>query len=366
MVGAGLAGGLLALEAADRGAKVCIISTAPMATPISYGGVQLAALEQWQRLEKRHGFLGLEPAELLLYWLEDQKPNIPPGAQRLEPSQWRGLEPLLVDAPLGGVVAMPYARVDPLVLTEKLTKALAAAGVQQRNLLLQGLLLEEGVVRGCKTNAGEEILARHTVLAAGAATAPLLASIGCSLPLLDCSWAALLQLEAGLLDDFFCGHASDQPKAIVMPMELKRMERERSTSGAQLICDGGIAPWGKAKVFGQASFFGEPIGHIDKPNPAVMRAGLKEAAKSLLPQQLWPSLAELPMALQPVAFSRDGFALVGPISRFKGLSVFTAFSAAFSLVPGLAPVLAAAILDPKRSMEALSNLELLPERLPAI
>jgi len=29
-------------------------------------------------------------------------------------------------------------------------------------------------------------------------------------------------------------------------------------------------------------------------------------------------------------------------------------------------VLAAAILDPKRSMEALSNLELLPERLPAI
>ena len=128
MVGAGLAGGLLALEAADRGAKVCIISTAPMATPISYGGVHLAALEQWQRLEKRHGFLGLEPAELLLYWLEDQKPNIPPGAQRLAPSQWRGLEPLLVDAPLGGVVAMPYARVDPLVLTEKLTKALAAAG----------------------------------------------------------------------------------------------------------------------------------------------------------------------------------------------------------------------------------------------
>lgn len=83
MVGAGLAGGLLALEAADRGAKVCIISTAPMATPISYGGVQLAALEQWQRLEKRHGFLGLEPAELLLYWLEDQKPTFPQG-----PSAW--------------------------------------------------------------------------------------------------------------------------------------------------------------------------------------------------------------------------------------------------------------------------------------
>ena len=366
MVGAGLAGGLLALEAAERGAKVCIISTAPMATPISYGGVQLAALEQWQRLEKRHGFLGLEPAELLLYWLEDQKPNIPLGAKRLEPSQWRGQEPLLVDAPLGGVVAMPYARVDPLVLTEKLTTALAAAGVQQRNLLLQGLLLAEGVVRGCKTKAGVEILAQHTVLAAGAATAPLLASIGCSLPLLDCSWAALLQLEAGLLESFFCGQASDRPKAILMPMELKRMERERSTRGAQLICDAGIAPWGKAKVFGQASFFGESIGQIDKPNPAVMRAGLKEAAKNLLPQQLWPSLAEIPMALQPVAFSRDGLALVGPISRFEGLSVFTAFSAAFSLVPGLAPVLAEAILDPKRSMEALSNLELLPERLPAI
>ncbi|MFS6818944.1 hypothetical protein AAF134_06680 [Synechococcus lacustris Tous-12m] len=114
--------------------------------------------------------------------------------------------------PLGGVVAMPYARVDPLVLTEKLTKALAAAGVQQRNLLLQGLLLEEGVVRGCKTKAGEEILAQHTVLAAGAATAPLLASIGCSLPLLDCSWAALLQLEAGLLDDFFVGKPSINPR----------------------------------------------------------------------------------------------------------------------------------------------------------
>lgn len=50
-----------------------------------------------------------------------------------------------------------------------------------------------------------------------------------------------------------------------MPMELKRMERERSTSGAQLICDGGIAPWGKAKVFGQASFLANQLAILISP-----------------------------------------------------------------------------------------------------
>ncbi|MFS6818943.1 hypothetical protein AAF134_06675 [Synechococcus lacustris Tous-12m] len=48
-------------------------------------------------------------------------------------------------------------------------------------------------------------------------------------------------------------------------MELKRMERERSTSGAQLICDGGIAPWGKAKVFGQASFLANQLAILISP-----------------------------------------------------------------------------------------------------
>jgi choline dehydrogenase-like flavoprotein len=39
VVGAGLAGGLLALEAAALGARVTLVAGAPMATAISYGGV---------------------------------------------------------------------------------------------------------------------------------------------------------------------------------------------------------------------------------------------------------------------------------------------------------------------------------------
>ena len=137
VVGAGLAGGLLALEAAALGARVTLVGGEPMATAISYGGVpwwagaddQLGRLQAtaphcWQALEDRHGPLGQGPAEWWCHWPQGQDPSqalagleaLPHGPefQWLEPQQWRREEPLLAEAAVGGFEALPYARADPL------------------------------------------------------------------------------------------------------------------------------------------------------------------------------------------------------------------------------------------------------------
>jgi len=63
VVGAGLAGSLLALALARRGTSVALVGSAhPSATVLSYGGLPGSALRSWRRLERWHGPLGYADA----------------------------------------------------------------------------------------------------------------------------------------------------------------------------------------------------------------------------------------------------------------------------------------------------------------
>lgn len=83
MIGAGLAGSLLALALAERGAVVELLDPGQgcSATGLSYGGVpwwagapgpmdqlMASAPAAWSHLEQRHGPLGWSPCSLRLHW----------------------------------------------------------------------------------------------------------------------------------------------------------------------------------------------------------------------------------------------------------------------------------------------------------
>lgn len=377
VVGAGLAGGLLALEAAALGARVTLVGGEPMATAISYGGVpwwagaddQLGRLQAtaphcWQALEDRHGPLGHGPAELWCHWPQGQDPSqalagleaLPHGPefQWLEPQQWRREEPLLAEAAVGGFVALPYARVDPLAFQAGLARALDRLGVARQRQPLARLTSVNGRVLGGVCLDGQQLLAGQTVLCAGAASGALLAPLGLQLPLLAFSWAAVLALAGLCLGE----------QRILLPLQGQRAQRERqpdpsapgSASGADLVCDPGLAPWGQGLLLGQTSVFS------GAPAEAAVRGPLEAAAAHLLPTLSPQQLEQAPLLQQPVAYSRDGRPLVGPVAQGPGLAVFSAGAGPFAQLPVLAPLLARALLGGEADRRELEALELSPDR----
>jgi len=376
VVGAGLAGGLLALEAAALGARVTLVAGAPMATAISYGGVpwwagaddrlgllQATAPGRWRALEACHGPLGHGPAELWLHWPQGQDPSqalaglaaLPHGPefQWLEPQQWRREAPLLAEAAVGGFVALPYGRVDPFAFQLGLDRALDRLGVSRGGQRLERLISSHGQVLGGVCPKGQQLLAGQTVLCAGAASGALLLPLGVELPLLSFSWAAVLAL-AGL--------GLGGPR-ILMPLQGKRALRELQ-GGPDLVCDPGLAPWGEGLLLGQTSVFAGALALNPglPPAEAPLRRGLEAAAAQLLPTLSPRQLDQAPLLQQPVAYSRDGRPLVGPLASLPGLAVFTGFAGPFALAPVLAPLLARALLGGEADRRELEALELSPDR----
>jgi len=197
------------------------------------------------------------------------------------------------------------------------------------------------------------LLAGQTVLCAGAASGALLAPWGVELPLLSFRWAAVLAL-AGL--------DLGGPR-ILMPLQGKRAPRELQ-GGPDLVCDPGLAPWGEGLLLGQTSVFagGLALNPGLPPAEAPLRRGLEAAAAQLLPTLSPRQLDQALLLQQPVAYSRDGRPLVGPLAQLPGLAVFTGFAGPFALAPVLAPLLARALLGGEADRRELEALELSPDR----
>ena len=144
-------------------------------------------------------------------------------------------EPLLAGADLGGVMQLPYWRVDPLAFHKGLELAWAAAGVQRCAPLPADELRQ-------RLEQGEAV-----VLCSGAATLALLKAMGLQTPsALDFGWAGVGQ----------CDGAQLAAERIVMPLLGQRSGRETAVSGAAVICDPGLAPApGGGLLVGQTSWF---------------------------------------------------------------------------------------------------------------
>jgi glycine/D-amino acid oxidase-like deaminating enzyme len=271
----------------------------------------------------------------------------------LEPQQWRREAPLLAEAAVGGFVALPYGRVDPFAFQLGLDRALDRLGVSRERQRLERLISSHGQVLGGVCPKGQQLLAGQTVLCAGAASGALLLPLGVELPLLSFSWAAVLALA---------GIDLGGPR-ILMPLQGKRAPRELQ-GGPDLVCDHGLAPWGEGLLLGQTSVFAGALALNPglPPAEAPLRRGLEAAAAQLLPTLSPRQLDQAPLLQQPVAYSRDGRPLVGPLASLPGLAVFSGFAGPFALAPVLAPLLARALLGGEADRRELEALELSPDR----
>ncbi|MDA0716749.1 MAG: FAD-binding oxidoreductase [Cyanobacteria bacterium] len=328
IVGAGVAGGLLALALRELGATVTVVDAPPgnglcTASELSYGALpgwplaptplaRLAAgaSKRWRLLQERHGDLGWRPCRLRLH-----------GAA----AGWR---------PLSAFWPLPFAQVDSAVLAARLPLVLAAAGVTRLIAKVESLDFQSASGWLLCLGDGTIFSADQLVLAAGAQCRQLW-------PLLPqrlrSSWAAALELASFPLQ--LGGPAA------WLPVSFGRVGLERRAVGLcqpEWLVDGGLVPRAEGSLLGQHTLVnpGLELGLVP-PSPEVER----QLRQGLAAQAWGKPLAQLPGSLRQaaVAFCSEGLPLVGPLADAPGMWMFTGFSAGFSQVPVLAPLLAQAL-----------------------
>lgn len=282
VVGAGLAGRVLALELAGRGRRVCLIDDdTKAATTLSYGLLPWSAASPWRQLQRRHGDLGLR-----LRWLQ-LGPHAPP---------------------------LPALQVDPSRFALQSTAALAALGVEHRRERVERLPDAATVVLAC--GAGCRTLA------------PALD------PRLRLSWAGILELEPGWGSQLL-GWGRGLAR---LPERFGRLGLERRAPQLQheeWIVDAGLVPCGERVLAGQISLVRPGLELGPPPDPLLMEQRLRQALAAR-----WPQLAAAPGRYRqaPVSFCSDGVPLSGAVA--SGLWVLTGFSGAFAQIPAAAACLA--------------------------
>ena len=349
MIGAGLAGSLLALALADAGARVRLQDPAPVpasATGLSYGGVPwwagppgpLAALMAtapacWQELEARHGPLGWTPCSLRLHWQE----NCSSAAAAAIESALASLRHLAgAHRPAGEAsLCLPYGRVDATCLVHALPAALERAGVER---------IQAPAV------LAEPLGADQVVLAAGAGCRSLLPALPSRLRV---SWAGLLAVEDAAACRALLPPAWACAGEINMPLLGQRQALEARAAelqAEQWVVDAGLAPWGKGLLLGQTSLVRPGLAKGEPPDPRGLEAALRQALAAIA-----PGLAALraPFHQVPVSFTSTGLPLAGPVADRPGLWAFAGISSPFALVPPLAPLLAAAIAGDRAALARL-------------
>ena len=330
IVGGGLAGGILTLALRERGVDVCLIAgKKPSATEWSYGvipgwplGTSALAIRSakaagfWRDLQRRYGDLGWSSARIHLH-----------GGK-----------------PWSRLLHWPGSQVDTTRFHARLPELLLQAGV--RCVSAEALSLEcqqgEWLVRcsDASTHSSPQL-----VLAAGAGCRRLWPAWP---ELLRSSWAGVLELP----------QAPDH--GLRLPAQFKRPAMERSSAEFQsprTVVDAGLVPRGDGALLGQVSSFAPGLSLQDPP-PALEQELRQAIAASGLPKDL----AEAPGRWHqvPVAFSRTGIPLAGPLADASGLFGFSGFSGGFTQVPVLAALLADVIVGEASAETRLRRLGVWP------
>jgi glycine/D-amino acid oxidase-like deaminating enzyme len=245
--------------------------------------------------------------------------------------------------------ALAFSRVDTVALAAALPVALAAAGVERSDEMVEQITPAADGWRLTLASGGE-LQAAQLVLAAGAASRSLWPALPGRLRF---SWAGVVVADAGPVSARRSGSSPSAAQGtppwlrharrggIVQPLGWRRPALEaRSTEldREEWIVDAGLAPWGERLLLGQISLVGPDLSHRFPPDPAPMEQRLREGLGALDPR-----LAGWGGTYHQVAvpFCSNGQPLVGPAADQSGLWLFTGFSGAFSTVPALAERLAA-------------------------
>lgn len=313
VIGAGLAGSLLALELAELGVAVRLFDPDPAgasATALSYGAVagwaapptRLGRLMRqapghWRKLQRRYGDLGWRQR-----WLRSPAMPLPLPCGQVEVHRFLEVLPALLQRQGVAVIRQPLQRLE-----------------------------RQGESWCFQLANGDHQRAEAVVLAAGAACGDLWPGLSKRLWV---SWAGVLELEDG----------PEVGRVLRLPARFERLELERRAADLDReawVVDGGLVPWADRVLAGQISLIRPTPRAANPPDPDLMEQRLRRGLQHLDPA--------LPTAAgryrqAPVAFCHQGPPLAGPVPGAPpGLWQFTGFSAGFSQAPLLAPLLAQAL-----------------------
>jgi glycine/D-amino acid oxidase-like deaminating enzyme len=221
------------------------------------------------------------------------------------------------------------------VLAARLPLVLAAAGVTCLVARVERLDPQPDSGWRLILGDGSSLQAAQLVLAAGAQCRQLWPLVP---QRLRSSWAAALELASFPAP---LGRA-----AAWLPVRFGRVALERRAAGLsqpEWLVDGGLVPRAEGALLGQHTLVRPGL----ELGPAPPRLEVEGQLRQELAAQAWGApLAALPGCLRQaaVAFCSEGLPLVGPLAEAPGLWMFTGFSAGFSQVPVLAPLLAQALV----------------------
>ena len=294
------------------------ISGWPLGTPaLAIRSAEAPGL--WRDLKRRYGDLGWSTARIHLH-----------GGK-----SWARLLPL------------PGSQVDTARFHARLPELLKQAGV--RYVSAEALSLErlqgEWLVR-CSDGSAHS--SPQAVLAAGAGCRSLWPAWP---EALRSSWAGVLELP----------HAP--PHGLRLPAQFQRPAMERSSAELQAprtVVDAGLVPRGAGALLGQVSSFAPGLSLQDPP-PAMEQELRQVIAAFGLPKGLAEAAGRWHQV--PVAFSRTGSPLAGPLPDAPGLFGFSGFSGGFAQVAVLAPLLAEVLAAGSATAQGqLEQLQVWPAR----
>jgi glycine/D-amino acid oxidase-like deaminating enzyme len=205
VVGAGIIGASIAWHLTRDGARVTVVAedNGGVATPCSFAWINASwgnpdfyfrfrhrAMSEWKRLAS-------ELPGLPLAWCGGISWDLPPerleafatqhrawgyGIERIGHDEIRALEPYLVDRPDIALSVAEEGAVEPVAAARMLLADAEARGATVRTAVVRDLMRQGERISGVVTSSGL-IEADHIVLASGAGSPPLTASIGITLPL---------------------------------------------------------------------------------------------------------------------------------------------------------------------------------------
>ena len=252
VVGAGIIGASIAWHLARDGARVTVVAedNGGVATPCSFAWINASwgnpefyyrfrhrSMAEWKRLAG-------ELPGLPLSWCGSISWDLPPdrldayvtehgawgyGIERIDRAEISAREPHLTDIPDQALAVAEEGAVEPVAAARMLLADAEARGASIVTAAVRGLIRTGERISGVVTSAGV-IEADHVVLATGAGSAPLTATIGITLP---------IETPAGLIV-----HSRPHParlNGLVMANELHM----RQTAEGRIIAGsdfGGAAP----------------------------------------------------------------------------------------------------------------------------